>query len=66
MLDGRRLRELRRQHGFSQDELASRAGISLATVGRLEQQAISPCRTRTLVRIAGALNEHPASIKAPG
>jgi hypothetical protein len=33
--NGRRLRQLRRQHGLSQEMLAAVAGISLTTVGRL-------------------------------
>lgn len=35
-LDGQRLRQLRRQHGLSQEHLAAKAGISPATVARLE------------------------------
>ena len=36
VLDGQRLRQLRRQRGMSQEALADRAGISAATVGRLD------------------------------
>jgi transcriptional regulator with XRE-family HTH domain len=61
-LDGHRLRQLRRQHGLSQEKLADRAGISLTTMARLERQHRSPCRTRTLARLAAALGEHPASL----
>jgi len=36
IIDGQRLRQLRRQHGLSQETLADRAGISVATIGRLD------------------------------
>ena len=62
---GKRLRELRRQRGIAQEELAARAGISLTTVARLERQESAACSTRTLARIAAALGEKPSSI-APG
>jgi transcriptional regulator with XRE-family HTH domain len=61
ILDGLRLRQLRRQRGLSQEELADRAGVSVTTVGRLERQARAPCRGRTLGRLARALGEHPAT-----
>ena len=61
MIDGRRLRQLRRRHGLSQDDLATKAGISLTTVARLERQSSGPCRCRTLARLARALDEDPAS-----
>ena len=61
LLDGHRLRQLRRQRGLSQEELAAQAGLSVATVARLERQASAPCRGRTLGRLARALGEHPAS-----
>ena len=48
VLDGKRLRQLRRAHGLSQEQLADRARISLATVGRLERQSQASCRGRTL------------------
>ena len=38
-VDGHRLRQLRRQQRLSQEALASRAGISVGTVGQLERQA---------------------------
>lgn len=62
VLDGERLRQLRRQHGLSQEKLADRAGVSLTTVARLERQPRTPCRCRTLARLAAALGEHPATI----
>lgn len=61
LLDGPRLRQLRRQRGLSREELAAQAGLSVATVARLERQLSAPCRGRTLGRLARALGEHPAA-----
>ena len=62
VLDGHRLRHLRRQRRLSQEQLASQAGISTATVARLERQPDAPCRCRTLGRLAAALEEEPARL----
>ena len=62
MLNGTRLRQLRHEHGLSQESLADRAGLSLTTVARLEQQPVGPCRGRTLARLAAALGEQPAAL----
>ncbi len=62
LLDGQRLRQLRRQRGLSQEELAGQAGVSLTTVARLERQSCASCRGWTLSRLARALGEHPATI----
>jgi DNA-binding XRE family transcriptional regulator len=61
VLDGPRLRRLRRQHGLSQERLADRAGISVTTVAKLERQPRPYCRGRTLARLAAALGEQPAA-----
>lgn len=61
-LDGLKLRQLRHQHGLSQEALADRADVSLTTVARLERHHRSPCRTYTLARLAAALGEPAASI----
>lgn len=42
--DGQRLRQLRQEHRLTQEALASRAGISVGTIGRLERQAHPSCR----------------------
>jgi DNA-binding XRE family transcriptional regulator len=60
VLDGVRLRQLRRQHGLSAAELAGKAGVSRSTVLRLERQPRRSCRTRTAARLAAALDQHPA------
>jgi transcriptional regulator with XRE-family HTH domain len=62
ILDGRQLRQLRRQHGLSQEQLATHAGISLTTIRRLERQPAAPCRCRTLGRLAAALGEEPGRL----
>ena len=66
VLDGERLRQLRQQHGLTQEKLADLAGISLTTMARLERQDRSPCRSWTLGRLAAALNETPAAITPGG
>lgn len=62
VLDGGRLRHLRTQRGLSQERLATHAGISLTALRRLERQPAAPCRTRTLGRLAAALDEEPARL----
>jgi transcriptional regulator with XRE-family HTH domain len=64
VLDGSLLRKLRREHSLSRQELAGKAGVSAETVARLERQPHSPCRCRTLARLALALGEQPAAIAA--
>jgi transcriptional regulator with XRE-family HTH domain len=61
-LDGTRLRQLRHQHGVSQEQLADRAGISLTTITRLERQPRAACRCRTLSRLAAALGQPPTAL----
>jgi transcriptional regulator with XRE-family HTH domain len=62
VVDGLRVRQLRRQRGLSPAELAGKAGIGLSTVTRLERQSRRCCRTRTLARLAAALDQPPAVI----
>jgi transcriptional regulator with XRE-family HTH domain len=62
VIDGQRLRQLRRSRGLSQERLADLAGLGVTTVARLERYACPPCRTRTLARLAAALGEPPAAI----
>lgn len=65
ILDGHLLRQLRRQRGLSQEELADQAGISLTTVARLERQLRAPCRGWTLGRLARAVGEDPTTMTLP-
>jgi transcriptional regulator with XRE-family HTH domain len=62
VLDGVRLRQLRHQHGLSAAELAGKAGVGLSTVIRLERHHQRPCRTRTLARLAAALDQSPSAL----
>ncbi|HUY45524.1 MAG TPA: ATP-binding protein [Streptosporangiaceae bacterium] len=61
-INGHRLRHLRRQHGLTQAELAAKAGMSPATVARLERQPCASCRGRTLTRLAAALGEQAVTL----
>lgn len=65
VVDGQRLRLLRRERGLSQEKLAYRAGVSVAAVARLERQARASCRGHTLARLAAALREEPAAFMPP-
>lgn len=65
VLDGGRLRRLRRQRGLSQEKLADQAGVSLTAVARLERQARASCRGRTLARLAAVLGEDPGGLAPP-
>lgn len=62
IIDGHRLRQLRRQHGLSQETLAHKARIGLTTLVRLESQGRPRCRTYTLAQLAAVLNEDPETI----
>ena len=62
VVDGRRVRQLRHQHGLTPAELAGRAGIGLSTVTQLERHPQRCCRTRTLARLAAALGQPPAAL----
>lgn len=55
VIDGHRLRQLRRQHGLSREHLAWQAGIGITTVARLEHETQPCCRTRTLRPAAAGL-----------
>jgi len=62
ILDGHRLRQLRRQRRLSQEALADLAEVSLTTVARLERQQHARCRSWTLGRLARVLGEPPATM----
>jgi transcriptional regulator with XRE-family HTH domain len=56
VIDGARLRELRRERGLSQFTLASRAAVDVSTVARLEhQRGPAFCRFWVRSRLATAL-----------
>jgi serine/threonine-protein kinase RsbW len=50
LLDGQQLRQLRHQQKLTQAELATKAGVSCATITRLETGTCLTCRSRTLAR----------------
>jgi anti-sigma regulatory factor (Ser/Thr protein kinase)/DNA-binding XRE family transcriptional regulator len=65
VLDGHRLRQLRRDHGLTQAELAAQAGVSCATITRLEGRPRVACRCRTLARLAATLATEPSTLTPP-
>jgi PAS domain S-box-containing protein len=56
---GKRLRELRKLRGLTQQQLADRAGISFTYVSKLETGALPPPRERTILALAMALDSEP-------
>jgi transcriptional regulator with XRE-family HTH domain len=50
-----KLREERRRAGFTQGELADKAGVGINTVLRIETGEITEPRVSTLRKLAGAL-----------
>jgi transcriptional regulator with XRE-family HTH domain len=53
---GRRIRELRKKRGLSQEKLAEKSGITLRHMARLESSAPPAVAFDTLNAIAKALN----------
>lgn len=51
-----RIKELRERLGMSQEELANKAGISRVTLSGLETGTVESTSTKTLFKIAAALN----------
>jgi DNA-binding XRE family transcriptional regulator len=62
VLDSQRLRQARHRRGLSQAQLPYLAGLSPATIARLEREPRPRCRARTQARLAAALGQQPASI----
>ena len=58
---GRRLRDLRGEHGLSLDDLARRTGIHVTAIGRFERGGREP-RLRTVVRLARGLGVLPREL----
>ena len=65
MVDGARLRRVRREHGLSQERLAWAAGVSITTIAKLEREPRSSCTRRTLALLCEALGEAPAALTPP-
>jgi DNA-binding XRE family transcriptional regulator len=64
ILDGELLREARRSAGLSQERLASKSGVSITTVKRLERESLPRCHFRTRYLLATALDTDPLAITA--
>lgn len=62
VIDGSRLRQLRRERGLSQENLAWQARVGLTTVARLERHDRPRCRLRILVALARQLDTDPAAL----
>ncbi len=58
---GERLRKQRTRRALTQAELAERAGVTTATVARIERDEIEP-RMTTLRKLAQALEVDPAEL----
>lgn len=57
-----KIREARKECGFTQEELAKRASVSRATIIGLENGSITVTTTETLIKIAGALGKKVSDI----
>jgi transcriptional regulator with XRE-family HTH domain len=58
---GKRLKRHRTRRALTQAQLAERAGVSTATVARIERDKIE-ARMTTLGKLAGALEVDPAEL----
>ena len=56
------IKELREKRHLTQEELAEISGVSRATLSKLETNAVDVCQSKTLVKIAEALNVKVGSI----
>lgn len=57
-----KIKEARKEKGFTQGELAKRAHVSRATIIGLENCSITVTTTETLTKIAGALDKKVSDI----
>jgi transcriptional regulator with XRE-family HTH domain len=58
---GERLKELRAQHGVSQDDLAHKTDVHPTAIGRLERGSREP-RLTTILRLARGLDVRPGAL----
>lgn len=63
---GARLRARRRELGWTQEELAERAGLSADIVGRVERGARQSCRWSTIVAMSTAMDIDPGDMVGKG
>lgn len=61
-----RLRPLRRRMAWTQEELAEKSGVGIATILRLEGGDTRPPRVSTLRKLADALGVKPAVLAECG
>ena len=59
------VREWRRYRALSQADLAHKAGVTQATISRLEQPHAPPPRPSTIRKLAAALGVAPHEVYAP-
>ena len=57
-----KIKEARKEKGFTQEELAKRANVSRATIIGLENGTITVTTTETLTKISGALDKKVSDI----
>ena len=57
LVNGQRLIELYRRRGWSQQDLARKAGLDVRTIAKVKKGGV--CDASTLQRLAGALNVSP-------
>lgn len=58
---GQRLRELRAEHGISQDQLARKTRVHTTAIGRMERGGREP-RLTTIQRLARGLGVQPGAL----
>lgn len=52
-----RLKEIRKKHGMTQEELASKSGVSRVTISLIESGKSNSVKTWTIAKLADALGE---------
>ncbi len=57
-----KVKEARKEKGFTQEELAKRANVSRATIVGLENGSVLVTTTETLTKIASALDKKVSDI----
>lgn len=64
-LDGRAIRRARIERGWTQDDLAARAGVPRKTISDIENDRSSRSLPRTIRRLCDALGVEPRDVLAP-
>ncbi len=57
-----KVKELREKRGMTQHELAEKSGISRVIISKMEQEKSTTTLTKTLVKVASALNVSVSSL----